>query len=1133
MGVMKRGLFGLIALVLILSLPGVLAAKTFLDLIFGTSDESILFLKIAYAMLVFIIFVKVTKESVFTKEQEKLANMFSLLLAFFTLRFTPDSWIENFGWVIMAIAPFIIFYKLSGVFVKEEKDKFSWIRFFLALIATLFLLFALGSTDAFGVGLGSTPYVGGFFDEFFSDVNYFFFSSLSPLWSLFFIGLLIGGLFLLFSRFRGGAGAGGAGFGGSWLWGLLLVLGIAAFLGLLGSLLGGVLSFGLGPLAGLLSVLSWLGIVALFILLLYLLYKFPVLRQVLGRIARFIFWDLWGYIFGGIGYALRVIWGWIRGLFGRGGGAPGPGRGNGGLVLNLQAGAQNVGNLAVAGAPIVVAPGSVTPFVLTAYRRRRLLRNVPLAGANFTIIRVNNGIIAPATGTSDAFGVLRVVYTAPNVAGNSQLHIELTHAEINPATVIPDRAINIGAMGALNVINPAPAPGTAIDVGNFVDIVVEVDDGVNGINGANVEIIFPRTPGLGPLRGTTAGGSPGLIAIPATPARRSWYGRRIPATPGAPAAVGRPGVVTIRTPAFTAAGTYNFEIAVTAAGFANPAPVPGAILVNNPRRENLEIFNHSGRVGGTVITGTPLVPVRIGQNVDIELFVRVPVVGAVAARMIDTATITITPAVGVSTPIRRGAGRYMGLFRPTAAQIGTQRFVIQASLAGYNDAIEYLDIEVEDLPQLNVGITQPISPMRQGATENVVVTVTRAGSTVPVDAQVTATVNRTLFANRRTGATGILSIAFTPATPGNYTFEIEVRAVGYQNPPNQNFNIIVLAPLPLRTIVVVQDAAGNPLTRPLRSGEDARINVLVEDNTGAPLVGAAISVTPNTNLSGAIGRLNASGEFRTDFRAPAVTTPTPFVYRINLTIPAGYILTTPIAPVTINVEPPQMRMTITPSATEVRIGDSINIDFVAVDDRTGSPIPGVNFTVTNLAGGRLPTGFFPPLFVAGPPAVIRSAFAPTAAVTPGDYQFDVIASTTRGGYAPVNGNFNIRVTSQKHMRVTVNWVPEPANKYMLMNFVVFDSVSGNNINGAVIGIRDVHPYPVNIIGTVYTTNNTGQLPTELRIDLGGGRVAGKAGETHRLNITVICPPYLQRTGSLDINFSHPRTPMGTPQSRLL
>src|SRR3989339_1806685 len=123
---MKRGLFGLISLVLLLSLPNVFAAETFLDLIFGTSNESILFLKVAYAMLVFIIFVKVSKETVFKKEQANLANMFALLLSFFTLRFTPDGIVQGFGWVIMAIAPSIIFYKLSSIFVKQEDGIRDW-----------------------------------------------------------------------------------------------------------------------------------------------------------------------------------------------------------------------------------------------------------------------------------------------------------------------------------------------------------------------------------------------------------------------------------------------------------------------------------------------------------------------------------------------------------------------------------------------------------------------------------------------------------------------------------------------------------------------------------------------------------------------------------------------------------------------------------------------------------------------------------------------------------------------------------------------------------------------------------------------------------------------------------------------
>src|SRR3989338_463635 len=127
---MKRGLFGLIVLVLLLSMPGVFAAETFLDLITGTADNSLIFLKITYAMLVFIIFLKVSKETLFKKEQAKLGSVFSLLLSFFAFRFTPDFVIQGFGWLIMFIAPFVIFYTIYGVFVKKEATKFSWLRFF-------------------------------------------------------------------------------------------------------------------------------------------------------------------------------------------------------------------------------------------------------------------------------------------------------------------------------------------------------------------------------------------------------------------------------------------------------------------------------------------------------------------------------------------------------------------------------------------------------------------------------------------------------------------------------------------------------------------------------------------------------------------------------------------------------------------------------------------------------------------------------------------------------------------------------------------------------------------------------------------------------------------------------------------
>src|SRR3989344_3661477 len=109
---MKRGLVGLIPLVFFLTLPSVFAADTFLDLITGSSDSSLIFLKVVYAMLVFIIFLKVCKETIFKKEQQKLGNIFSLLLAFFAFRFTPDAMVAAFGWVIMFVAPIIIFYTL-------------------------------------------------------------------------------------------------------------------------------------------------------------------------------------------------------------------------------------------------------------------------------------------------------------------------------------------------------------------------------------------------------------------------------------------------------------------------------------------------------------------------------------------------------------------------------------------------------------------------------------------------------------------------------------------------------------------------------------------------------------------------------------------------------------------------------------------------------------------------------------------------------------------------------------------------------------------------------------------------------------------------------------------------------------
>lgn len=1196
---MKRGLFGLVSVVLLLSLPAVLAAETFLDLIFGTSDESILFLKIAYAMLIFIIFVKVSKESVFSKEQEKLANMFSLLLAFFALRFTPDSVVEAFGWVIMLIAPFIIFYKLGAIFIKEEKDKFSWPRFFLALFGTLLLWFALGSTDTLGISIGSTPYVGGFFDEFFSDVHYYLFSSLSPFFVMFIVALVLGALFMLLSRIRGGTGSGTGGFGDSFLRAFLWVLAIGAILLLLGALLGGGLNFGLGSLAELLTILGYLGLLLLAIFLIYLFIRFggwrmfPWIWAGVGRNWSWLRWVLLVLVGIAVVIALLVYFPWLLYVLipiaiilllyllfrNRTPAAPGAAT-NGTLVLTLEAGAQNVGNIAVAGAPIAVAPGSVTPFVLRAYRRR-IFRNVPLAGANFTVIRVNNGTITPATGTSDPNGTLRPVpnYTAPNVAGNAQLHIELTHPEINPATVIPDRAINIGVVAALQVRNPAPAPGAAIDVGNFIDIVVEVDDGLSGVNGANVEIIFPGTPGLGPLRGATLGGSAGTAAVAGTPARRNWRGRIIPGTAGTPAVLGTPAMLTIRTPPFAAAGTYNYQILVTAPGFANPAPVPGAITVNNPRRDSLEIFNQRALVGGRVVSVPTLaapLPIRVGQDVTIELSVRVPAAGATPARMIDTASVVILPSTRISPVVRAGAGRYTATFRPTAAEIGPQRLVLEATLAGYNNApVQYLDLEVEDLETLNVAVIPPVN-LRAGMTGVAEIRITNAAGAA-VNAQVEIFAGATIPAGSSALVRGRSGVALpTPAMPAHpgvyyfpYTapatlvnpvmipFTVRVQETGYHGPVERALPISVDPAA--QVDILFTDQASTPIpTGPgtryqtlLNTNTGLNIQVL-ERGTGHPAIGKIEIITSKTGagftLIHASGNLNATGQHKATFRGTTANTSPGYSFILRFHPAPGFIAPAPM-PFIIAVEAPQMDVQVDPVATIQIASSTPTLINLQVRDRiTTNLVPDVSFSLVRAErAGTAPITSLPPTILTLPhwnaTTYTSGQLHANAPLIPGTWRFHLLARAPAAtGYVDVPFHFDVDITAQPHMRVTVNWVPEPANRYMLMNFVVIDAVTGANIDGADIAMSEMHTNPVfvdrNVLTraprVVGTTDNTGQLRREIHIDLGGRTVVGVANrETHRLIITVSNRAYVQRTGTIQINFNHPRAPMGGPQSQVL
>ncbi|MBI5798290.1 hypothetical protein HZA98_05325 [Candidatus Woesearchaeota archaeon] len=429
---MKRGFVGLIALVLLLILPGVSAADSIASLFFGSTQESILFLRLIYAALVFIIFLKGAKESVFKeKEQAKLANVFALILAFFAMRFTPESALTAFGWVIMLIAPIMILYKLSGSIIKTEKDKFSWLRFILAIIGTLFIFLALGSYSGFSSSIGGTPLIGGFFDELFAGLNYFIFYKLSWFFILAIVVILLFLLFSLISKFAGTSsatgGTPGTGFGSSFGKGLLAVLLIGAAIALIGWLMGG-LAF--APLAGIFGILSqylYYALIAMGIILLaYLFFRFRC-------------WRIFSWLFGALGWTLRNLVGGI----GRGVGAAARGTSGNNLFVILQTPTQTLPhrNVGAARDPINVNPGSITPFLFTVSRGRFKATASPLDNAAIEII-VNNR--APVRGSTNAQGQFRTVYTVPQIVGTATMQVQVVHPSLSPLAVVQDYQINIG-----------------------------------------------------------------------------------------------------------------------------------------------------------------------------------------------------------------------------------------------------------------------------------------------------------------------------------------------------------------------------------------------------------------------------------------------------------------------------------------------------------------------------------------------------------------------------------------------------------------------------------------------------------------------------------------------------------------
>jgi hypothetical protein len=117
---MKRG-WSNVLVMLLLSLPAVAADDSILGLLFGTNDDSMLFLRLIYGMTIFVFIYKVSVESVFnnlnsggeSNKFQRLAIVFSLCFVLIAEHFTSDAVLQSFGWMVALLGPVIILWGKS------------------------------------------------------------------------------------------------------------------------------------------------------------------------------------------------------------------------------------------------------------------------------------------------------------------------------------------------------------------------------------------------------------------------------------------------------------------------------------------------------------------------------------------------------------------------------------------------------------------------------------------------------------------------------------------------------------------------------------------------------------------------------------------------------------------------------------------------------------------------------------------------------------------------------------------------------------------------------------------------------------------------------------------------------------
>ncbi len=964
---MKRGNLGLLILLSILFLPFVSAATDdVLDIFIGSSDSSMIFLRFMYGALIFIIFLNVSKKAIFKssgsdpdKNSNKLANVFSLILAIFATRFTPEEVVQNFGWVIMVLTPLVIYYFLFGIFTRKhadtsstDKEGFSWWRFIFALIATLFTLSALGKSNY----LGGFPVLGGGLNELFFDVNYLLFDKYLP-FLLLLIPLAI--IIALISKFGFGGTTSATGTGTApnipgWL-----ILGalILFLLFVLGTFIGGVglPSFGIGIGPWLLYVF---GAIVLIVLLILLVRFWPFIGPLLTRFGA-----------------------WLRNLFRR---IPwfraGP---SDRIRIDLITSRRSVNSNTFYRRNLLAEPNVNLPIQVIVSRRSRFWFNERLSGLNL-FFSINNGRISPNSIT-DPNGSASIIYRPPMTNGQATLSIAIApNPAISSAYRPPNFTIKINSSNLpsdrirIDLITPFVSvnsngptrrdlladAGTPLPIQIIVSrrrrfwrnerlqnasLTLNVTSGTinpGTINtdprgAAPVTYNPPNNEGIANLNLTVTHPSIGAAYRPPNFRINIISRRRLIAT------INPPNTTTdLNTPAtFSVNVRNNLGANVSGANVnviignrslvppfrrISPITLPSVTTTNlgqatftTPDLTALGSFNININVihpdyhrpatnSGTIIvrdpttpdmdvriTNVPTGPVPVGSPITIYLLVTQR--NSPRTVPINNATFTIAPTVpNPPTRVRLSNGLYRLIITPENSQAGTPvTYSVNTSAPSYNPNADTFIINVSALSTMTINVPPSLTAYAT-RTSSFNASIVDSATNTPVSSTLSVTSNGSPVPARNTGV-GQYRIDFTPAAIGSQILTSTARHTLYNNAiANTTINIL---PIPALNGVLLWSP------NPSNSYQLLQINVRDPIN-GTPISGARVTFTDtHTNPCNNPGTLvtDSSGSFRSQIRfQPRNTIPSAETHDINVTITArGFP--------PLNISPP-LQMTFDPTA---------------------------------------------------------------------------------------------------------------------------------------------------------------------------------------------------------------------------